>query len=487
MSMSWQRDVTPAPALLVLPPAAASLDEAHAAIELWEYYSGKTLDPTQRLVVEVLMAQRSDGRWAASTTGREMPRQNGKGDEIEVVELWGLVQRAERIMHTVHDAALLATQTQQRMLSVLDGHPDLRRRMERRHVGIGQQMIEMRNGGIIWYRTRTGGGGRGVDDIDRLVVDEAQHAAEEHLAAVAPTLLANPNSQLNAMGTAGLTGKSAWWWQIRKRALRPDPGDFGYVGHTAERVYARDDGTIVQEPVDVNDRSLWVKANPVLSSGRGQGIEFFEEQLRRLGPEAFAREHLGVWDPPPAEGGEQLIPAGVWSRVLDEQSTVDDPVTFCLDLSWKRDTFAFGVAGRSKAGGDHVELVEHGPHPGIDRLVARARELQDRHGGRVVLVAGSPAESLEEPLSAAGVDVLVLSVAEYVQACGDFFDAVHAGRVRHLGQAALDAAVAGVERRWVGEAWCWGRKASSTDITPLVAVTAARWASLHHQSGLWVL
>ena len=141
-----------------------------------------------------------------------MSRQNGKGDEIEVVELWGLVQRAEAILHTVHDAVLLASQTQQRMLSVLEGHADLRRLVKRKWQGTGQQMIEMRNGGTIWYRTRTGGGGRGVDDVDRLVVDEAQHATEEHLAAVSPTLLANSNPQMNAMGTAGLARSSAWWW-----------------------------------------------------------------------------------------------------------------------------------------------------------------------------------------------------------------------------------------------------------------------------------
>ena len=40
----------------------------------------------------VMMAQAADGRWAAATTGREMPRQNGKGDEVEVPELWGLGQ-----------------------------------------------------------------------------------------------------------------------------------------------------------------------------------------------------------------------------------------------------------------------------------------------------------------------------------------------------------------------------------------------------------
>ena len=66
MSISWARNAKPSPALLVLPPGAVSLDEAHAAIELWEHYSGKTLDPTQRLTVEVMMAQVSDGgNWAA--------------------------------------------------------------------------------------------------------------------------------------------------------------------------------------------------------------------------------------------------------------------------------------------------------------------------------------------------------------------------------------------------------------------------------------
>ena len=269
--------------MLVLPPAAASLDEAHAAIELWEHYSRKRLDPTQRLTVEVMMAETADGRWAASTTGREMPRQNGKGDEIEVVELWGLVQRAEAILHTVHDAVLLASQTQQRMLAVLE-RPDLRQRVKRKWQGTGQQMIEMRNGGVIWYRTRTGGGGRGVDDIARLVVDEAQHATEEHLAAVAPTLLANSNPQLNAMGTAGLEGRSDWWWSVRKRALAAEPGSFGYIGHTAERISLNDRGRVVQPAVDVQDRSLWRAANPAVTAGRGGGMEFLEEQLFRLGP-----------------------------------------------------------------------------------------------------------------------------------------------------------------------------------------------------------
>ena len=103
MSINWPH-VEPAPALLTLPPGAASLDEADAAIELWEHYSRKTLDPTQRLAVYVMMAQDASGRWAAATTGREMSRQNGKGDEVEVVELWVWLQTAKQVRLTPADS-----------------------------------------------------------------------------------------------------------------------------------------------------------------------------------------------------------------------------------------------------------------------------------------------------------------------------------------------------------------------------------------------
>jgi hypothetical protein len=479
LSTSWLRDVEPWPAILVLPEGAASLDEAHAAIELWEYYSGKRLDPAQRLTVEVMMAQASDGTWAASTTGRCMPRQNGKGDEIEVPELWGLVQRAEAILHTVHDAVLLASQAQQRLLSVLEGHADLRRLVKRRWLGTGQQMVEMRNGGVIWYRTRTNGGGRGVDDIDRLVVDEAQHAADEHLAALTPTMLANPNAQLNALGSAGIAGKSAWWWRQRCRALGPDPGAFGWVEHTAEKVRLDELGQPLQEPVDPSDRALWEAANPALVAGRGQGWAFFEEQYQRLDPRSYAREHLGVWDPPDGGSAAAIIPRPVWAVCHKPKSGPSGDVEFALDVSPNRDTIAFAVGAASGLGGVHVEVVEHGPHPGVRWICDEAKRLQDAHGGALALVKGSPAHSLKADLEAAGVRVREIEGAEYVQSCGDFYDAVLSGEVRHLGQSELDDALVGADRKWSGDSWYWARRQSTSDITPLVAVTIARWAHLH--------
>ena len=467
LSINWQLDAEPSPAILVLPRAAASLDEAHAAIELWEHYSRKRADPTQRLAVEVMMAQRSDGRWAAGTTGREMPRQNGKGDELEIVELWGLVQRGESILHTIHDAVLLATQTQQRMLGVLEGHPDLRSKVKRRWMGTGQQMIEMRNGGIIWYRTRTGGGGRGVDDIDRLVIDESQHATEEQLAALTPTLFVNSNPQMNVVGTAGLEGKSAWWWQIRRRALAGDNESFGYVGHTAETIV---DGAI-GEPPDVQDRSTWVASNPALSSSRGVGrMEFLEGQLANLGPSMFAQEHLCVWAP--QESTSSVIALDKWNALEDKASEAVGRVVLALDVSPDRKWATISAAGRRDDGLLHVESVTH--KPGTSWVVAEVPKRLIEAGCQSIRIEkGGPAASLISQLAEVGITVDEVSTADHARATGQFIDAVIDGSLRHLGQQSLRSAVVAAKLRATGDSELWSRRSSKMDITPLVAATLA--------------
>lgn len=480
MSISWPSDVEPAPGLLVLPPAAASLDEAFAAIELWEHYSGKTLDASQRLAVCLVMAETADGRWAASTTGRSMPRQNGKGDEIEVPELWGLVQRSEAILHTVHDAVLLASQAQQRMLAVLEGHADLRRKVKRVWKGTGQQMIEMRNGGCIWYRTRTGGGGRGVDDVDRLVVDEAQHATEEQLAAVSPTQMANANPQLNALGSAGIEGRSDWWWNIRKRALGPDPGNFAYMEHTAERVELDDDGNVVQHPVDVSDRRLWVIANPAVVAGRGGGLAFLEEQARTL-RDRFPCEHLNVWDPPPVEVGRaSKLPAKAWEATVGRPPEIVAgklTLTFAVDRNGTSASVAIAAGSLAEP---YVEVTEHAG--GVGWLPSAVVEMMQRWEPLAVACNGAGATGAQvgpviAALRAAGMDTEVqqLGATEWARACQGFYTDVIEGRLRRPdGQGPLDVAAADATERPVGEGWAWDAKQATVALSPLEAVTAAR-------------
>jgi hypothetical protein len=468
LSINWQRNVKPKPAILVLPPGVDNLDEAHAAIEMWEHYSRKTLDSSQRLTVEVMMAERG-GRWAARTTGREEPRQNGKGEEFEVVELWGIVQRAEAILHTAHELTTVSS-AHQRMTALVSGHADLRRRTRKILNGIGQQLIELTNDGVIAYRTRTNGGGRGLDDISRLVVDEAQHAKPEQLASSTPILLANPNPQMNFAGTGAIDGVSDWWWELRKRALSKEPGAFGYVGHTAERVSLNADGRVVQVQIDPFDRNLWFEANPALHAGRGE-IEFFEEQLRTLGPALFAREHLGVWDPEPAGVGS-VIGSETWDALRDYRSEIASHRAWSLSVSLDRRWTSFATSGRRADGLLHVDTTKRAA--GTEWVVDFAAEVYAGSHLPLRIHKTAPEASFIAPLRERGVEVIEVSSADVAQATGQFIDACNAGELRHLGQPALDIALKGaVLRTSTDGAALWSQRNSQVEITPLMACTIA--------------
>ena len=64
---------------------------------------------------------------------------------------------------------------------------------------------------------------------------------------------------------------------------------------------------------------------------------------------------------------------------------------------------------------------------------------------------------------------------------------VWASAVTSCAPPALDAAVAGAAKRSLGDSWAWARRGLSVDISPLVAVSLARWghatrAHLHNAS-----
>lgn len=464
--MNWQPVESPSPALLVHPHAAVSLDEAHLAISLWEFYSAKTLDAGQRAAVELVMAEDGRNRWAARTTGLCEPRQNGKGDVVEVVEAWGLLQRQEAIVHTAHEIPT-AKSAHQRLVDLFSAR-DLKRKVRKVRYANGDQAIEMLNGGVIVYRTRTAGGGRGLDDISRLVVDEAQHAQAEQLASATPILAANPNPQLNFVGTSAIAGRSDWWWGIRRRALAGDADGFSYLEFSAEHVELNRDGRVISVPPEAEDREAWAKANQALGSRIEES--FLQEQLRVLGPDLFAREHLGVWDPFTGDQGG-VVPFDAWSDQADPASKVVGSLAYGLSVSADGSWAAVGSAGRRADGRIHVDTVRH--DKGTAWLVEYVIDL---FGRRHVPIRVNPAAAegaFLQPLRDAGVQAVELSGRDYQQACGAFLAAVQNDGLRHLGQESLSRAVAVADRRDVGLEGGWVWAGTGRDLTPLTAATLA--------------
>jgi hypothetical protein len=460
--------------LCVHPSAAVNLDEAHQAIEQWEHYSHKPLDDAQRLAVEHMMAIRADGTWAARTTGRAEPRQNGKGDELEVVEAWDLTRRGAPVMHTAHEIPT-ARSAHARLVGHLQSHRDLRKLIKQTRNSSMDLSIEMVNGGVVRYRTRTAGGGRGLDDIARLIVDEAQHVTPDQLAASMPIVAVNPNPQTNFTGSAGIEGRSGHWWGLRKRAMQGDGGDFAWLEHTAEEV-ALADGQVVSIPPNPADVDAWIKANPAFPARIPPG--FLAEQLKVLGPALFAREYLCVWDPMP---GELPSPfgAGKWEACATGPRP-DGLRPGALGVAASYELKHGAIVAAATSGPDvFVKPLRHGP--GIQWLVAAARELQDEHGVDVVIDGHGPAAEKIPALKDAGVRLQITGTAEVLDACAGIFDLVQDRLLHHGGDVELDRAVGAAVKRPVGDRWAWGRRQSEADISTLEAVTLAVWWAVASQ------
>jgi hypothetical protein len=92
-----------------------------------------------------------------------------------------------------------------------------------------------------------------------------------------------------------------------------------------------------------------------------------------------------------------------------------------------------------------------------------------------------PAATLIEPLRDAGVRVEEVPGEDYRRACGAFHDAITQGQQHHSGHPALDAAVAGAVVTGGAGGWVWDRKKGAV-ISPLVAVTHARWGATNGSS-----
>jgi len=458
------------PQIVHRPPDVVSLAAAEEAIELGDAYGvcdGSPLAESQKITLRAALGERLDGSWAASRVADFGPRQGtGKSDKIAVRELSGLLLFDERLLiHTAHEFPT-ANESFLRMAAIFENHDDLRRRVARVRYANGEQGIELLSGQRLKYRARTGGSGRGFAKADLLVYDEAQHLGREHLAASAPSKLANPNSQTWYAGSGGLR-TSTLAWAIRRDALGGDAGRLAYTEATAERV-ALVNGRIKSQRPDPSDRDAWYRGMPGL--GRWVTEESMQSLYEELGPELFARECLCVWD---IEMGasEGLIPSVTWDLVNSPDAKPDGPVVLVPDVNTERSAAAIVAVGSRV-----IEVVEH--RPGVGWLVDRCKELDESwhptwaaDGRPTAPVAGTI-----ERLRAAGIDVREAEPADLYIACGDMFEAIADRTVTFRRHASMDAAVEGVDQKFFGEVFVWDRR-GDVDISPFMAGTVGLWAS----------
>jgi hypothetical protein len=168
---------------------------------------------------------------------------------------------------------------------------------------------------------------------------------------------------------------------------------------------------------------------------------------------------------------------------------VSGEVAFAAEISEDRKHCAVVAAGRGEDGRILVDLAPFYAHP--RDAVARIAELYAKHDPVAVVVdPRSQAGTLLRPLAEAGVLVREPSTAEVVAAHGEFLDLVNDGRLAHLDQPPLTAAVRAAQQRPLAGAQALERRVP-VDQAPLVAAELACWAFARWEElatpGVWAV
>lgn len=410
-------------------------------------------------------------------------RQNGKGSILEAVELaWLYLLGARTIVHSAHEFAT-SREHFQRIESLVTETPELKAELARGGIkwSHGDESISLANGQRLLFKTRTKSAVRGFT-IDKLVMDEAMILAAAAVKAMVYATSAGIDPQIIMTGSAG-DKDSVHFGRARSRGIKGKDPRLFFAEWSADLC----DELCVKGCTEHDDRSdprIWGRANP------GLGIRLDWENVRSefLGhdPEVFNGERLSVGDWPTDEAAWAIISEEGWGRCHDDLSSIQGPPTFAIDTTPNKKYTCIAVAGDNGEGSTHIEVTGSGGisdyRPGTHWVITRAKEINKRNRrAQFVIDKGMQAGMFIDELEKNGIKVVSPVQRDYAQACGDFFASVmpiggSIPNIRHLGQKELATAIAGAEKKDLGDnMWAWSRKDSASDISPLIAVTNAVW------------
>ncbi|MFF9238394.1 hypothetical protein ACF1AY_15875 [Streptomyces sp. NPDC014776] len=450
---------------------------------------GLIADQWQRDAVDLLLACRADGKWACFEYAELVARQNGKGGILEIRVLAGFLLLGEQlILWSAHEYKT-AMEAFRRFRSLL-------RRLGKQ-VGNNENLIEIDGVRIkisntngeegferldtearIKFVARSKGSGRGFSG-DLVIIDEAFAYTLLQQEALMPTMRARPNPQIIYTSSPPLDGESGdVLFMLRERAEAGGDDSLGY----------RDWGAAGDldhlDEVDLDDRALWAATNPAWGTRVTEQATLRDR--RGMSPKGFAREILGIW--PRRSQGNVVIDPKLWAAMADEasQRIQEGGVALGVDVSPLRDYAAVCVYGVRGDGLGHVQLADY--RPGTRWLVPRLVELRSTlepitlamgRGTFAFLKTALDKEGfkLPEDVEAPEVgDLAVTNAVDMAAAAGQILEAVREQGFRYIPSEPLDTAVAGAKTKQSGDTVAWTASGTDTDISPLVAMTLARWS-----------
>ena len=451
---------------------------------------GVTFRWWQKPIGRIILAKRDDGKYATTIggTGLSIPRQVGKTFLVGVIVFALCLLRPKlTVIWTAHRVRT-AEETFGKMLA-FSRRKRIAPYMLRPTLGSGEEAIRFRNGSRILFGARSRGFGRGFDEVDVLIFDEAQILTDAALDDMIPATNQSRQPEgalLLFMGTPPKPeDPGEAFTRMRTEALSGEDDDTAWIEFGADEDY---EPTPLPEPLTEADWKQIAKANPSFPEDTPR--EAILRMRKKLGPDSFVREGVGRWDKP---GGDRtdIFGAGRWVGCRTDMELPDSPDAIGIAVSVDRLHASIAAASvvevvpSDDPEGEPVERVLVAPverRDGLRWSYAEAKRIQDAYDCIVAMDDKGPTKDSRKDLEDMDVALEPYTLDTYAEACSWFFDKVQDGTLLHPapqpGQPdELDDAVAGAVWRTVGDRQVWGRRKSSTDVSMLEAATLAAHAA----------
>lgn len=199
-------------------------------------------------------------------------------------------------------------------------------------------------------------------------------------------------------------------------------------------------------------------------------------EAEKMEPDEFLRAYGNI----PTRTEQSIINPARWADCrANDWPAPSGPIALALEVGIDRADAAIAAAWPGPDGTVYVDVIAH--RPGADWIPELVTSIASRWPLTTMGHAGAgPVVETAERVTLAGVELVALKAGEYAAACAAMVADIDDGRLRHPGHPALDAAVANVATRPLGDGgYAFARTKSEGSITTLVAATVARRLALH--------
>ncbi len=386
-------------------PARSGSEGKGAAMLMQEY--GVTLDEWQQLVLNCWLGTDKTGEYTVTSAGLSVPRQNGKSEALLARCFYGLTVNGERILYTAHQMRSVKTMFRRLVNMFTDKkHPEIIKAVKQIRYGIGEESIELNNGGTIQFMSRSRQAARGFDGISLVILDEAAEVTDEQIEAIMAVLSASSTGirQIIYAGTPPYIGCTGEVFRRFRQAC------IAAAGRGEEMKNSWHEWGIAAEKLDeisIEDKRLWYEANPAL--GYRLTEEFTAEEFKTLSGDGFARERLGWWAKPAAAEVQLAINAKVWDSCASDEERPEGKTAYGVKFSPDGAEVVLAGAIIPKGGGKaRITLLAIEPvGAGLSWLADWLNE-RYKKASCVVIDGKNSADVLIEKLKPAGGGVWVL-------------------------------------------------------------------------------